>query len=114
MGSAIFTHKACASQAKNYREFLKGYIMYDLVISPLQKGRINIAIHHKTLSCHTGGKCNSMLFGDSHIKSPVGEGFHHKFKRAARWHGRGNAYYFFILLGELYHCEPKNILVFKG
>jgi hypothetical protein len=67
----IFTYQTGTVEAKNYGQFLNGYIMHYLIVGPLHEGGINITEHTHALRSQTGTEGNSMLLTDTHIKSTV-------------------------------------------
>ena len=75
VSGAIFAHYSTTIYSKDYRQFLQGNIVDDLVEGPLQEGGIDR--YHWLVSCHRQSRCKGhrMLLGNAHIKKPMGKFF---------------------------------------
>src|SRR5690349_8449510 len=113
MRRAIGAGETRAIEAKVHREIQDAHIMYNLVIGSLHEGGINIAEGNKPLCGQTGGECYSVLFGNSHVESPVRHLPHHDVHGRSRRHGGCDTDYFVVAPGQFNQCMTKNILVLR-
>ena len=80
MGRTIFPNKARAVDSEGNIQFLDGHIMDKLIISTLQKCRVNRYHWLRAFTGQTCGQRYGMLLGNSHIESTIGHSLHHDFQ----------------------------------
>mmetsp|Transcript_17429 Transcript_17429/g.24221 ORF Transcript_17429/g.24221 Transcript_17429/m.24221 type:complete len:260 (-) Transcript_17429:715-1494(-) len=73
MCGTIVPHDTGTIQDKTNRQVLSSHIVYHLIVSTLQEGRINATERFQTFGCHTCGHGYGMLFGNTHIIGTLGE-----------------------------------------
>lgn len=92
-----------AVNADKYIRVLAADVMDDLIVRPLQKGRINRKKRLHALERHSSRHRRRMLFCDSDIKHAFREFFRKPFQFRADRHGRCNGDNSVILARQLLH-----------
>ena len=72
MGRAIRAHNPRPVNGKGHVQVLHADVMNQLVIGPLQEGRIDGYYGLETVAGGTGGKGQRVLFGNPDIKVSIG------------------------------------------
>ena len=114
MSCTIFANQTSSVNTENNRQFLQCNIMYYLIVSTLQKCRINCAKRFKPFGRQSSCKCNRMLFCNANIKNSFRKFSHHISKCRTGWHSRSYCDDFFISSGKFKKCSAKNLLVCSG
>ena len=104
MGCAVFADKPAAVNGKNNRQFLQTNIMHDLIVSSLQKSRINGNDGNQSFHRQTGGKSYRMLFRDTHIIKTFGKFLTELIQPCALAHCGGNSHNAGIGTRQFDHC----------
>ena len=84
------------------------------VVSPLHERRIDITERNHSFFSQSGREGYGMSFGNTDIKSPVGELFHQVCHGTTGRHGRCDTYDPFILFSQFYQCMTEDILIELG
>ena len=71
MGRTVITRKTPSIHTKNHWQILQTDVVDDLIIRPLQEGRIDRTERLKPFGCHPCGKEHRMLFRDTHIEVSI-------------------------------------------
>ncbi len=108
---AVFTDYPTPIHGKDHRQIGQADVMDNLVIGPLQEGRVYCHHRPEASPCQSGGKGNGMLFCYTHIITAVGKPLGQQIKARSLGHGRGNAHYPVVPLGKLYQCFGKDLCI---
>ena len=73
MGLAIIAHDAGPVQSEDHRQVLQADVVDNLVIGPLQEGRINGYYGNQPHGGNAGGHGDGVLFADAYIEDTVWE-----------------------------------------
>ena len=111
MCRSVFAHQAGAVQAQDDVQPQDGYIVDDIVVSPLGKGTVYVAERNQSLFGHSSGECHGVSLGNANVESALGHLLHHDAHRAACGHGWCDAYNLRILAGQLQQRLAKHILI---
>ena len=95
-------------------EAFDGYIVDDVVESPLGKRRVDVAERDEPVLCHAAREGYGMAFGNPDVEGAVGHGFHQDVHGTARWHGGGDADDSRIGLRQFQQGFPENVLIAGG
>src|SRR5207249_3836636 len=99
MCGTIRTDDSCPIDGEGHRKIHDTDIMNDLIVSPLQEGRINGSHWLHALSCESGCKGHGVLFCNTHIKAAIRKFLAELNQACPLQHGGGNRYNLRILLG---------------
>ena len=109
----VVAHQSCPVQTHHHRQPLQRHIMYQLVVGPLHKRRIDIAERGHPLRRQPGGKRHCMLLGNAHIERPRRHLLHHDVERATRRHSGRDTHDAVVLLSQFHNGVAKHILIFQ-
>ena len=73
MGCPVFSHQSSPINTKGHRQILGCHIMHNLIIGPLQKGRVHTDNRPHIISGETSGICHCMLLGNPDINQTGGK-----------------------------------------
>ena len=73
MRLAIIAHDASAVDGENDRQILDADIVNELIIGPLQEGRVDCYNRNKPLGGQPSGERDSVLLANANVEDPVGE-----------------------------------------
>src|SRR5699024_5074497 len=90
------SHKTRPIYRKDNRQILQSHIMYDLVISSLEEGRIHGKYGFDPPCRQSGSKGDRMALRDPHVKKPSGKAAPELGKPGAVSHGSGDDRHFRI------------------
>ena len=89
MGRAVGAHEAGAVEDEAYGQALDSHVMHDLVIGPLQEGRIDRRKRLEALRRQTRREGHPMLLGDADIEAALREALGEFVEPRPRRHRRG-------------------------
>ena len=72
MGPSLADH-AAPVDGEDHRQILQADVVDDLIVGPLQEGRIDGHHRPEALGGQSGGKGHRVLLGDAHIEEAVRE-----------------------------------------
>ena len=101
MRGAIGPNQARAINRKSYRQTLNGHIMHNLIIAPLQEGRIHGAKRLHTTCGQSCRKGDAMLLSNAYIKTSTRITFSKEVQTSTIRHGGRHSTNFAILRGNL-------------
>mmetsp|Transcript_28312 Transcript_28312/g.52707 ORF Transcript_28312/g.52707 Transcript_28312/m.52707 type:complete len:531 (+) Transcript_28312:1773-3365(+) len=108
MGGPIGPHQTRAINGKAHRQPLKGHIMHNLIVPPLEERRIDRAERLQPAGRHPGGKGYSVLFRDPHVKDTRREPVHHFVDARAARHSRRDRDNRRVFGCQIDQCRPKH------
>ncbi|MBA7669601.1 hypothetical protein ES703_77733 [subsurface metagenome] len=111
MRLTVITNNATSVNSKNNRQILEANIMYNLVESTLQEGRIYSHNRYETLGSQAGGKGNRVLLTDANIKYTLWKLSGNNTQITSLGHGWGNRYQLGILPSQAKHSSSKYLTV---
>ena len=111
VGVAVSAHNSASIHRENNRQIVQADIMNDLVVSTLQKGRINRYDRAQSASHKSGCKRHCMFFGNSHIKKSFWKFFGKSLHSGSIRHRRTNRYQFFMGSPFFHHPISKYIRI---
>ena len=111
MGRPVRTDQACAIDRKPDGQTLDGNVMHDLVITPLQEGRVKRAKGFQSACSHSSRKSHSVLFCNAHVKTSAWVAVQKSVKPGAVGHGGCYGHNFFIARGMLDQRFGKHLCI---
>src|SRR5439155_8766655 len=107
---AVLWREPGSIHAEDHGQVLQGGVVYDAIISALQKGGINSANGVKTHRCHAAGEQHGMLFSDPDIVVAVRHHFFQKLQTRPSRHSGRDAHDSAVFLAKFDHGLSEYIL----
>ena len=107
----IIANDAASVDSKNHWQVLEANIVYNLVKSALQKGRVYSHNRYKALGGQSGGKGNRVLLTDAHIKHALRKLSLKNAQAIPFWHSRGDCHQSWIFTSQAKHSLGKYLAV---
>ena len=111
MCGPVLTHEACPINGQGDVQALQGYIVYQLIVAALQKGRVNGEHRFETIAGHTRSQRHRVLFGNRDIVEALGKRLGILHHARPLTHGGGNAHHPVILCCEVAQPLPEDVLI---
>jgi hypothetical protein len=96
VGWAIGTHQSCPVDGKAHRQMLDGDVVHDLVVSALEKGRIDRGERLIPFYRQPSGEGHRVLLGNADIEAPLREDLGELVETSARRHRRSDCHDLFV------------------
>src|SRR6266404_2357050 len=107
---AVLGRKSSPIHAEYHGQILQSSVMNNAVVGSLQESRVNGANRVEAHRGHAASKQNRVLFRDPDVIITVGHGLFEKLEARSAWHCSRDTDDSVVLLTELHHGLPKNIL----
>ena len=101
VGSTVIAYDPGAVDAEDHMQVLQCYIMHDIVVRPLEEGRVDIAIGQHARFRQSGAESDGVPFGDTDVEDAVRQLFLHDAHGAPGGHSRGDADDLLVLFRQL-------------
>ena len=109
MGRPVLPHQPRPVDGKAHGQTLQRHVMHDLVIAPLQEGRIDRADRTQARCRHRRRHRDRMLLGNPHIEHAGRKAPCHDVQSRPRWHGGGDRHHARITGGLFRQRIAKDI-----
>ena len=111
MRRAVRAHQSGAIKRERHRQILQADIMKNLVIRPLQEGRINRRDRPESFGGQPGGIGDGVLFGNADIEKPLWERFRKFIQPRSRTHRRRDGQHVRLLPRQLRQRRAKHVRI---